>query len=233
MIPESVQDHLSHLCVTVWLKPFVFFRHAHRHKQQQVAMGKATRASDSRKGKCSSAVAVKGKCSSADADEGKCSSAVADKEPECFKGWTIATEFLRQDCKEQRTELVHVISCSELMDGVQAEVNWYTGGNSYVTLPKTAAAKRPGVYLVKANHIQWMDLSDEDQGPQTPSASITHLRWLGTRSQFVKVADARGVELGKKKVGLLTEMLNVNVDSSDTMSGDDESEPQSRHGTII
>ena len=212
MIPESIQNHPSHLCVTVCPKPVVFFLHAHIHKQQQVAMGKATRASVSRKGKSSSAV--------------------AEKEPEGFKGWTTVAEFLRKDCKElpgpcHDMSLIHVISSSGLLHGFQAEVNWYTGGNTYVTLPTAVAVavKKLGVYLAKAKHIRWLDLSEEDQGPQTPSASITHLRWLGTRSQFVKVANERGREFGKKKLGLLMEMLTFNVDS---VSAEDESEPQSR-----
>ena len=103
-------------------------------------------------------------------------------------------------CMHSSMSLIHVIASSGLLHGFQAEVNWYTGGNGYVTLPTAMAVKKPGVYLVKAKHIRWLDLSEEDQGPQTPSASITHLRWLGTRSQFVKMASERGREFGRKNM---------------------------------
>ena len=162
--------------------------------------------------------------------KGKTSTAVAEKASEIFKGWTTAADFLRNDCKElpgpcQAVSLIHVISCSGLLHGVQAEVNWYTGGNGYVTLPYAVALKKPGVYLAKANHIRFNDLSEEDQGPQTPCVSITHLRWLGTQSQFVKMASERGREFGKKKYALLMEMLTVNVDP---VSAEGESELQSQ-----
>ena len=151
--------------------------------------------------------------------KGKTSTAVAEKASVIFKGWTTAADFLRNDCKKlpgpcQAVSLIHVISCSGLLHGVQAEVNWYTGGNGYVTLPNAIAEKKPGVYLAKAKHMGWEDLDDEDRGPQTPSASITHLRRLGTRSQFVKMADEKGTAFGKKKYERLMEMLTFNVDDS-------------------
>ena len=79
---------------------------------------------------------------------------------------------------------------------------------------KRSRGKKPGVYLAKAKHIRWLDLDDEDRGPQTPSASITHLRRLGTRSQFVKMADEKGTAFGKKKYERLMEMLTFNIDDS-------------------
>ena len=152
--------------------------------------------------------------------KGKSSTAVAAPEPRIFKGWATLAEFLQKDSTEQRSEssdtthLIHIISCSEVNRGFQAEVNWYTGGNGYVTLPNAVAEKKPGVYLAKAKHMGWEDLDDEDRGPQTPSASITHLRRLGTRSQFVKMADEKGTAFGKKKYERLMEMLTFNVDDS-------------------
>ena len=68
------------------------------------------------------------------------------------------------------------------------------------------------MYLARASHIQWID--GPDNGPDEPSASITHLRWLGSRKQFLECAAARGKsDLAKKYLGLLMEMLTVNVDS--------------------
>ena len=154
------------------------------------------------------------------AKKGKSSTAVAAPEPRIFKGWATLAEFLlkgttkRQSESSDTTHLIHIISCSEVNRGFQAEVNWYTGGTSFVTLPNAVAEKKPGVYLAKAKHIRWLDLDDEDRGPQTPSASITHLRRLGTRSQFVKMADEKGTAFGKKKYERLMEMLTFNVDDS-------------------
>ena len=75
-------------------------------------------------------------------------------------------------------QLIHVLTCSELLHGVEAEVNWYTGGNSYVTLPTAVAEKRPGVYLAKAKFIRFKDFPEDEQGPERAVASISHLRWL-------------------------------------------------------
>ena len=62
-----------HPIPSVCLKPFARFLHAHIHKRQQVAMGKASRASTPK--------------------EEECSTAVAGKKPlegwEVFKGWEI------------------------------------------------------------------------------------------------------------------------------------------------
>ena len=86
------------------------------------------------------------------AKKGKCSTAVAEKEPGAFKGWIALAEFLRKDREELNTECpnwgfqepIHVISCSETMYGFLAEVKWYTGGSSYVTLPTAVAEKNQG-----------------------------------------------------------------------------------------
>ena len=153
--------------------------------------------------------------------------AVAGKPRVCFKGWQTVVEFLRDPSKErangltESSQLIHVITCANLMHGVQAEVNWYTGGNGYVNLPYVISPKKSGVYSARANHIQWNN--GPDSGPDEPSASITHLRWLGSRKQFLECAVARGKsDLVKKHLGLLMEMLTVNVDS---VSDSDSTEP--------
>ena len=114
-------------------------------------------------------------------------------------------------------QLIHVIACSELMHGIEAEVNWYIGGNSYVALPTAVAAKKPGVYLAKAKFIRIKDFPDEDEGPQTTIASITRLRWLGARKEFMQLAELPTVikYLGKNKHHRLMEMLNFNSDPSE------------------
>ena len=71
----------------------------------------------------------------------------AGKKPRVFTGWKVCKNLLRKSMKEIRKgsfQLIHVLTCSQLLHGVEAEVNWYTGGNSYVTLPTAVAEKRPG-----------------------------------------------------------------------------------------
>ena len=154
--------------------------------------------------------------------KGKTSTAVAAGEADTFKGWVAVAEFLRAEPRgdvSNALQLIHVLSCSRLEVGFQAEINWYTGGNNYVTLPYAVVEKTPGVYFARAKHIRWLDKPDEDEGPETPSASISHLRWLGTRHQFLKAVKEKGRDFGKKKFALLMEMLTVNVGSSS--SGDE------------
>ena len=140
------------------------------------------------------------------------SSAVAALKPSRFKGWGVCEKFIRKSVKEMckgSTQLIHVIACSELLHGMEAEVNWYTGGNSYVTLPAAVAEAKPGVYLTRAKFNRMKRLPEEDQGPDSPAASITHLRWLGTRGEFSRMAQwhKSGKNLGKQKQERLMEML--------------------------
>ena len=136
------------------------------------------------------------------------------KAPSISKGWKACVKFLRKDYKEMRKaspnsfQLLSITSCAELMHGFEAEVNWYTGGNEYVTLPTAVAEAEPGVYLAKAKSIRMQDLAEEDQGPQTPAASITYLRLLGTATEFIKMTKESRKELGKKKQERLMEMLD-------------------------
>ena len=146
--------------------------------------------------------------------------AVAETKPRVFKGWTVCEKLLRKSFKEIRTgssQLIHVLGCSALMHGFEAEVNWFTGGNSYVTLPTAVAERRPGVYWAKAKFTRTKELSEDDEGPQTATASITHLRWLGARNEFMKMARLPNTikDLGKKKHECLMEMLNFNCESSE------------------
>ena len=135
------------------------------------------------------------------------------KAPSTSKGWKACVRFLRKGRKEMRKahpnslQLLRIIECSDLMQGYEAEVNWYTGGNKIVTLPTAVAVAEPGVYLAKAKYIPMQDLDEEDQGPQSPGASITCLRWLGTASEFIKMTKESQKALGKKKHDRLMEML--------------------------
>ena len=136
-----------------------------------------------------------------------------------------------EEIRKGSFQLIHVLTCSELLHGVEAEVNWYTGGNSYVTLPTAVAEKRPGVYLAKAKFIRFKDFPEEpedEQGPERAVASISHLRWLGARKEFMKIAKSPNSikHIRKNKHEHLMEMLNFNCDSSDveTVGGN----PQSR-----
>ena len=158
----------------------------------------------------------------------------AGKKPRVFTGWKVCKNLLRKSMKEIRKgsfQLIHVLTCSELLHGVEAEVNWYIGGNSYVALPTAVAAKRPGVYLAKAKFIRFKDFPEEpedEQGPERAVASISHLRWLGARKEFMKIAKSPNSikHIRKNQHQRLMEMLNFNCDSSDveTVGGN----PQSR-----
>ena len=101
-----------------------------------------------------------------------------------------------------------------------AEVNWYTGGRYTVTLPTLNKIPMPGVYLAKAKHIQWHYPPWMARFP-----SITQLRWIGTRRQFVQVICEMGMIFGETKLGLINEMLNQDEPSECTDSGEDERAP--------
>ena len=136
----------------------------------------------------------------------------AGKKPRVFTGWKVCKNLLRKSMKEIRKgsfQLIHVLTCSELLHGVEAEVNWYIGGNSYVTLPPAVAEARPGVYLAKV----YLGLF----GQGFTAASIKRLRWLGARKEFMKMAKLPNSikYLGKNKHSRLMEMLNFNCDSSE------------------
>ena len=136
--------------------------------------------------------------------------AVAEKKPRDFKGWKVCENLLHQSMEEIRKgpfQLIHVLACSELLHGVEAEVNWYIGGNSYVTLPPAVAEVVPGVYLAKV----YLGLF----GQGFTAASITRLRWLGARKEFMKMAKLPNSIIGKDKHGRLMEMPTFNCDSSE------------------
>ena len=130
---------------------------------------------------------------------------------------TAEPQWRTGEIRKGSTQLIHVLFCSVLMHGIEADVNWYTGGNSYVTLPTAVAENRPGIYLANAKFNRMKDLPEEDQGPQTAIASITRLRWLGARNEFLKIATCPNSvrQLGKNKHDRLMEMLNANCDSSE------------------
>ena len=124
-----------------------------------------------------------------------------------------------EEIRKGSFQLIHVLACSELLHGVEAEVNWYLGGNSYVILPTAVAETRPGIYLARAKFIRPKGLPEDEQGPETAAASITCLRWLGARKKFMKMAKLPNSikHLGKNKHNRLMEMLNFNCDSSEEM----------------
>ena len=196
MCPSIVIINYSVIC----LKHCAFFLHAHRHKQHKAAMVKTTRAK-----------------AQPQSQKRRTAVAVARQKPRGFKGWKVCENLLRQSMERIRKgsfQLMHVLACSELMHGVDAEVNWFIGGNSYVTLPTAVAEKRPGVYLAKAKFIRTKDIPEDEQGPQTAIASITCLRWLGSRNAFMKMATSpKCIEkVGKSKHDRLMEMLNYDCD---------------------
>jgi len=130
------------------------------------------------------------------------------------KGWGACVEFLSKDCTDMcntaqpSDQLIHMYVCSPMRLGVQAEVDWYTGGSSLVEIPAAGLALMPGVYLAKT---KWFRMGPngfrKDLGPDTPVASINHLRWLGTRSELLETTKASKEILGKTKYDSLVQML--------------------------
>jgi hypothetical protein len=102
-------------------------------------------------------------------------------------GWKACVRFLRTHhrsmCNTARhqDQLLHVNACSALMTGMQADVDWYIGGNAYVNLPTAVAEVPNGVYLAKTKWYTLKGCPDEEVGPETATASIGNLRWIGTR----------------------------------------------------
>ena len=135
-------------------------------------------------------------------------------QPKDASGWKACVKFVKasRHHRGQAQQLLRIIRCSQLMHGFEAEVNWYTGGNSYVTLPTAVAEAVPGVYLAKAR-FRLSKEAARDKGPETPVASISHLRLLGTQKEFVKLAAECTGTLGKPQRGRLVQMLQQGDDS--------------------
>ena len=89
-----------------------------------------------------------------------------------------------------------------------------------MTLPILNKIPMPGVYLAKTKHIQWHYPAWMARFP-----SITQLRWIGTRRQFVQVICEMGMIFGETKLGLINEMLNQDEPTECTESGEDERAP--------
>ena len=136
------------------------------------------------------------------------------------RSWNTCVNFLSKGyndmCNTARNsvQLVNVVDCSALLHGVQAEVNWYIGGNAFVEMPTAVAVVMPGLYLAKTTWYRMgPNFPEEDAGPDTAVASINNLRWLGTTSEFLEVTKASRNVLGKTKYDRLLEMLTFNCDN--------------------
>ena len=139
---------------------------------------------------------------------------------ECFQrngpAWITCLRHMRKDWRETGTahpnclQLICIVECSQLFHGREAEVNWYTGGNSYVTINPAVAVPGPGVYLAKAKFAHKKGekgpSDDEEAGPEIPVASILQLTRLGTTGDFMTMANECKKTLGKKKFDLLKQM---------------------------
>ena len=86
-------------------------------------------------------------------------------------------------------------------------MNWYIGGNSIAELPTAVAGVTPGVYLVYAT---WYAPTVGPPGMHYITAGITMLRWLGTTSDFLEMAQASRKKLGMEKCDCLLNMLTRN-----------------------
>lgn len=107
------------------------------------------------------------------------------------------------------TQLIHINECSAVLSGVQAEVNWYIGGNGLADLPDQRRAVQPGVYLAKAAF--WPSFLCE--GPDDVVADMTELRWLGSTSELLATTKACRSLLGKAKYDRLVHMLTFNCET--------------------
>ena len=97
-----------------------------------------------------------------------------------------------------------------MIHGIEADVNWYIGGNAFVTVaaPHSRGAWRcPGVVVAKTTFLQVRDLDGDDVGPHTIHARISNIRWLGYTDEFMAMTRASRKELGKKKYDRLMEMM--------------------------
>ena len=123
--------------------------------------------------------------------------------------WTLLGRDYKQICGPGPNgfHLVHIIACSGLMHGYEAEVNWYTGGNCIVTMPTAVAEATPGVYLVKRK-ITRLYMHDEDLCA-TPAGSITHLRRLGSSAEFIQMTFVQSDKLGSFRYDKLMDMLSI------------------------
>ena len=114
------------------------------------------------------------------------------------KDWQACIRFLRKDFAQMMPssrkkcgthypiQLIHVIGSYNSgypRTGVNCDVNWYIGGNSYVVANNReygVAALTPGIYLAKTLWLQrqpWWT-------PGSHEAEISHLRWLGSPREF-------------------------------------------------
>ena len=128
--------------------------------------------------------------------------------------------------RQNSVQLLAMISCSMLYHVCEADVNWYTGGNSYVSLPKSelSGGPGPGVYLAKTKILNKAAVADPDFGPDAIAAEITNLRYLGTIDEFRKHTMESKAELGQRKYERLMEMLTAGMWSDETTSNHDTEE---------
>ena len=68
--------------------------------------------------------------------------------------------------------------------------------------------------MAKTKWLRLKDFAQDDVGPQTPVASIDHLRWLGTTRELMAMTKASRKELGKRKYDRLVEMLTCSDSQS-------------------
>ena len=136
------------------------------------------------------------------------------------KGWRACTKFLSGTSEPKlrasngHDQLLRIIQSSHVLNGVEAEVNWYSGGNSYVALPASVAEVMPGVYLAKARFTPRRHHADDESGPQAKTASIWHLRLLGTAGEFITATKENRKTLGRTKTSRLIQMLSEPIQSS-------------------
>ena len=110
--------------------------------------------------------------------------------------------------------LMNIISCDNLDLGARAEVNWYIGGNSYVKIHTAVAEANTGVHLARTRWIRPESMDEDNVGPAGPHATISELRRLGNRHEFVELANQSRSrrQITKYQYDHLMEMLTANCD---------------------
>ena len=147
-------------------------------------------------------------------------------------GWKECREFLRSkrgDGKQPRPnqlQLMNIISCNRLMWGIEASVNWYTGGHTYAKLTTAGAETTTGIFV---GRVKWVD-------PRPAPCELRDLRRLGSMQDLLEFTRQDRKALGKKKVGLLMEMFQGPVSSDAATCGsselDDRADPPSPEDAV-
>ena len=164
----------------------------------------------------------------------------------CFKWLQVPDRYhTKQILPEPSVQLFLIKDCSLVQYAMkkpewQAEVVWYWGGHSLVTMPTAKAEKLRGVYFgtVKSTYDPAAQAEEAGMFLDVPDASMTYVRMLGTREGFIAAAadyHAKG-KLKDAPYFRLMEMLeppdwtDTDWDSDDIREADNEAAREEQFG---